>query len=59
MFRDSRLPRWQGPLLVATAVAAWLPFGGLLVGTVLAGLLVAHERQTRTTVDSPVAAAAP
>jgi hypothetical protein len=44
MFRDSGLPRWQGPLLVATAVAAWLPFGGLLVGTVLAGLLVAHER---------------
>jgi hypothetical protein len=59
MFRDLGLPRWQGPLLIATAVAAWLPFGGLAVGTVLAVLLVAHDRSTRPVLDSPVTATAP
>lgn len=59
MTRDRGLPRWQGPLVIATAVAAWLPFGGLVVGSVLAGLLVVHDRRRRPVLDSPVAATAP
>jgi hypothetical protein len=57
MSRDAGLPRWQGPLLIATAVAAWLPFGGLVVGSLLAALLLTSER--RRVLDSPVAATAP
>lgn len=59
MYRDTGLPRWQGPLLVTTAVAAWLPFGGLAVGSVLSALLVIHDRRGRPVLDTPVAAAAP
>jgi hypothetical protein len=59
MFRDAALPRWQGPLVVATAAAAWVPFGGLVAGAVLAGLLVPHDRRTRPVLDTPAAATAP
>lgn len=59
MLRDRGLPRWQGASVLVLAVGAWVPFGGLLVGTVLAGLLVAHERQARPGLDSPATAAAP
>lgn len=59
MFRDRGLPRWQGPLVAAVAVAAWLPFGGLVVGSVLAALLVAHERSGRRVLDRAATVTAP
>ena len=58
MLRDRGLPRWQGALVVLLAPAAWLPFGALAVGSVLAALLVSTGRD-RATLDSPVRAAAP
>jgi hypothetical protein len=58
MLLDRGLPRWQGALLLVLAPAAWLPFGGLAVGSVLAALLVATDRR-RPALDSPVAATAP
>jgi hypothetical protein len=59
MLRDPALPRWQGALVVALPVAAWLPFGALVVGAVLGTLLVIRHRWRPAAVDSPVAATAP
>jgi hypothetical protein len=59
MMRDPGLPRWLGAVVVVLAVAAWLPFGGLAVGGVLAALLVTHDRRTRSVLDTPAAATAP
>jgi len=58
MLRDAGLPRWQGALVLVLAPASWLPFGGLVVGTVLAALLGAEDRR-RLALDSPVPATAP
>jgi hypothetical protein len=58
MLLDRGLPRWQGGLVTLLAVASWLPFGALVVGTVLAVLLIATGRR-RPVLDSPVAATAP
>ena len=59
MLRDRALPRRQGALVVVLAVAAWLPFGGLVVGSVLAAVLVADDRTRGAVLDSPAAATAP
>jgi hypothetical protein len=58
MLRDRALPRWQGGLVAVLAVASWVPFGALVVGTVLAALLITTGRR-RPVLDSPVAATAP
>jgi hypothetical protein len=59
MLLDRSLPRWMGALVVVLAVAAWLPYGGVAVGAVLAALLVSHDRRTRPVLDTPAAATAP
>ena len=53
MLRDRPLPRWQGALVIAVAVAAWLPYGAFAVGLVLGGLLLTKGRDTARTLDSP------
>ncbi len=58
MLRDRGLPRWQGALVIALAVAAWAPYGALVAGTVLAALLLTAGRR-RPVLDSPAAATAP
>ncbi len=59
MLRDRGVPRWQGALVTVLAVAAWLPFGALVVGSVLAGLLLTAGRTRAPALDSPAAATAP
>ncbi len=59
MLRDRGVPRWQGALVTVLAVAAWLPFGALVVGSVLAGLLLTAGRSRAPALDSPAAATAP
>jgi hypothetical protein len=57
MARDRAVPRWQGPLVIVLGLAGWLPYGVLVVGSVLAVLLVTLGR--RRFLDSPVPQPAP
>ena len=59
MLLDRGLPRWQGALVIAVALASWIPFGALVTGAVLGGLLVANSRRVRPVLDSPVTSTAP
>jgi hypothetical protein len=54
MLRDRMLPRWQGALVIALAVAAWLPYGALAAGLVLGGLLLTKGRHSADMLDSRV-----
>jgi hypothetical protein len=53
MLRDRGTPRWQGSLIIALAVAVWLPYGALVTGLVLGGLLVTKGRTAAAVLDSP------
>jgi hypothetical protein len=56
MLLDRAVPKWLGGLVIALALAAWLPYGAVAVGLVLGGMLLTKGRHSAEMLDSRVPA---